>query len=263
MAQYTSSYTGAGIDSQLSKAGKTGATQIGDKLFIIGAATQSSDVNTYSKDVCWLGTDGHVYSNSHICINNGGGQTINGSLSLTGNLNFSNGCRISHPDAQNNILYIGTQNNKGWVQFQDICSQSGKDYWKIQQTGAISCVSLTQTSDIRSKNIDSDFIIPIDRIAEAPLFKFTWKDSNYDKELHIGTSAQYWKDIVPELVSQDIDKESEEKGEDNEDGLLSLQYGVLGVATAISTAKKVVELEKEVENLKQIIAEINDTLNKK
>ncbi len=103
--------------------------------------------------------------------------------------------------------------------------------------------SVTQNSDMRLKNKMYDYNLDLSVIAHAPLFTFMWNDGR-DSELHIGTSAQYWESIAPQLVVNDTYK--------------SLDYATLGVAMGISLARKtrnleqrIIELEAEVERLRQ------------
>ena len=98
-------------------------------------------------------------------------------------------------------------------------------------------------SDIRFKDIIKNKTLKIEHIAKAPLFTFKWNDRE-DDTIHLGSSAQYWENIAPWLVSG-----SEFK---------SLNYATLGVAMGISLAKKAVNheerikvLEKEVKRLKE------------
>ena len=70
-----------------------------------------------------------------------------------------------------------------------------------------------------------------------------WKDKNIDDFVHIGTSAQYWKENTPELVTE----------EDNEDKTLSIEYSTLGVAASISIAKEVVKMQNKIDTLEQRI----------
>ena len=98
-------------------------------------------------------------------------------------------------------------------------------------------------SDIRFKDVIKNKTIKIADIAKAPLFTFRWNDRD-DDTIHLGSSAQYWENICPWLVT----------GED----FKSLNYATLGVAMGISLAKKAVnhearikELEKEIKRLKE------------
>lgn len=108
--------------------------------------------------------------------------------------------------------------------------------YKLHVSGDIGATAFNNTSDIRKKSVQKMWDIKDEDIANAPVFVFRWKDEE-DQKLHLGTSAQYWRDKTPELVSS------------NSEGILSLQYGVLGTINSIVLAKKLVKLRKEFENL--------------
>lgn len=102
-----------------------------------------------------------------------------------------------------------------------------------------------QSSDALKKNIISDISLNIEDIANAPSVKFTWKHDSSQQA--VGTIAQYWKEILPEIV----------KGEE---GNYSVDYATLATINSISLAKKVIEqeariaaLEIELQNIKQHI----------
>lgn len=46
-----------------------GSTDSSSKLFIIGATSQAANPQTYSQDTAYIGTDGHLYSNSKQVVN--------------------------------------------------------------------------------------------------------------------------------------------------------------------------------------------------
>ena len=93
------------------------------------------------------------------------------------------------------------------------------------------------TSDERLKNIVSHQSCGIDIIAKAPIFNFTWKDNSKSKE-YLGTSAQHWEKVFPSAVKH------------SKSGTLSMDYGATALAAAVMTARRVVELEKEIAELK-------------
>jgi Flp pilus assembly CpaE family ATPase len=93
------------------------------------------------------------------------------------------------------------------------------------------------TSDENLKNKTDDVELSAEQIAEAPAIKFTWKDENKDKDVHVGTIAQYWQNIIPETVS--VDKY----------GNLALNYQGAAMAAVINLAKEVVELKAKVAEL--------------
>ena len=116
----------------------------------------------------------------------------------------------------------------------------------IYATGAI-----TALSDARKKDITGEAGVTVEQIAHAPAVQFLWKDKERRKDgQQVGTLAQYWQTVLPEVVS--------DKG-----GELSMQYGVAALVSAIVTARKVVdherritELEKENERLKEEISQL-------
>lgn len=68
-------------------------------------------------------------------------------LSLTGGL-MEDGARIGvYGD-----LYIGDEDNGGWVYFQDIASQDGTDYWRISTGGTAEFRNITIAEDLNVLN---------------------------------------------------------------------------------------------------------------
>ena len=53
-----------------------GSTDSSSKLFIIGATSQAANPQTYSQDTAYVGTDGHLYSNSVQVVNLSGSQAL-------------------------------------------------------------------------------------------------------------------------------------------------------------------------------------------
>ena len=98
-------------------------------------------------------------------------------------------------------------------------------------------VPYTGSSDIRRKNVVSQLDTSIENIANAPIFNFTWKDGK-SESVFIGTSAQHWQTIFPNAVKE------------LKDGSLGLDYSGTAMAAAVIIARRVVELEKEIAELK-------------
>ena len=99
--------------------------------------------------------------------------------------------------------------------------------------------TLTHSSDMRLKDIEEQRQLSVGDIAAAPLFAFRWKDRSVDGSLHVGTSAQYWQQIVREVVASDAE------------GMLSIDYGVAAMAGVISIARKTVTLEEKIKRLEK------------
>ncbi|MBQ8422539.1 MAG: hypothetical protein IJX11_09805, partial [Bacteroidales bacterium] len=109
----------------------------------------------------------------------------------------------------------------------------------IARTGAVAVKSISQSSDMLLKDI-SVYICPdVNRIAGAPIFDFRWKDEN--SELYTGTSAQYWRAILPNTVKAGIN------------GSLSMDYGAAALVSAVAVARKSVEHEARIQELEKTV----------
>ena len=102
--------------------------------------------------------------------------------------------------------------------------------------------SVQQGSDMTKKDVVADTTLTVDQIADAPSIQFTWK-TDANKVNHVGTSAQYWQEVMPEVVNEHNDS-------------LYMDYASTAVVSAITIAKEVVALKEEIAQLKQQIAEL-------
>lgn len=112
----------------------------------------------------------------------------------------------------------------------------------ITATGGV-----TALSDIRHKTIVEDTRLQVSDIARMRAVRYLWNDGREDNGMHVGSIAQDWQQILPEVVLR----------ANNDEGTLSLQYGVAALISSITIARKVVnheqritELEKECERLR-------------
>ena len=110
----------------------------------------------------------------------------------------------------------------------------------IYATGAV-----TALSDARKKDVIGDIgekqgvkAIGVEQIADAPAVQFLWKGERAKEGVQVGTLAQYWQGVLPEVVM--------DKG-----GELSMQYGVAALVSAIITARKVVDHERRITELER------------
>jgi hypothetical protein len=95
---------------------------------------------------------------------------------------------------------------------------------------------ITAGSDMRHKQFISDLsLVDYSSISNAPIFKFVWSDGREDTAMHLGSSAQYWQEVFPELV-QDGD-------------MLSLNYSVLGTIIGVFNSRRIDALEERVKQL--------------
>lgn len=84
---------------------------------------------------------------------------------------------------------------------------------------------VTALSDIREKDTVGAVELDLDKIAEAPAIRFVWKNRE-DGRVQAGTAAQYWEDVLPEVVRK------------QSDGLLTMDYAVAALVSAITLARE-------------------------
>ena len=103
-------------------------------------------------------------------------------------------------------------------------------------------------SDMRKKDVIRLIDMDAQRIADAPIFDFTWK-SDAVKELTLGSSAQYWQTVFPNAVRQ------------TPDGYLGMDYSSIALASAVLTARKVVDHEARIRLLEVENAALRNEIN--
>ena len=182
------------------------------------------------------------------------GGTISGDLDVTGKVTIG-GLTTMNSGFLSKSIQVGSRNNDS-IGFGN-CSIDlyGAMYLNNPTTGkwasftisdtsemvvinrALSVVSLTQTSDIRFKQVIEDVCLSSKVIANAPMFRFTWVDGE-DGKVHIGTSAQYWMNYAPELTTLVGSK-------------YTLDYTTLGVLMGKSNATEIEQLKERVRILEQ------------
>ena len=91
---------------------------------------------------------------------------------------------------------------------------------------------LRQSSDMRLKDVVRMVDMDVETIGRAPLFEFRWKSR--PDTLNIGTSAQYWKAAMPQVVGEDRNH------------YLSMDYATTALAGVISVARKVMTHEERI-----------------
>ena len=168
---------------------------------------------------------------------------------LTSTTNWSVGC-----DPDNFYIWNSYANTSNFVFTKGgrLGIQTTSPSYTVHVAGTIYATgAITALSDARKKDIIGEAGVTVEQIAHAPAVQFLWKDKERRKDgQQVGTLAQYWQTVLPEVVS--------DKG-----GELSMQYGVAALVSAIVTARKVIdherritELEKENERLKEEISQL-------
>ena len=184
-----------------------------------------------------------------------GTGNVSGNMSDVGDIALGNGKRIYNAaQGSGGSLYIGRSDDGGWVYISDMCSRQGSTYWNVTSAGnatfanVLSNGYVTALSDIRKKNVIEDIELDVNAIALARLIRFTWKDRKFDKNEHVGGIAQEWQKILPEAVHESAD------------GTLSMDYGAIGLISAVTLARKVVEQERRLEELEARIKRLENIL---
>lgn len=208
--------------------------------------------------------DGRVYIRGNVGINASSPSYklhVDGDIYATNSFYVASEQRIQQAGGSGNF-YIGNSNNSGWVRFQDICSMSGtagdSSGWSIRISGNAIFANVTSNgavsalSDARHKQVIRDTNLSVEQIANMPSVIFKWADGKHDNDLHVGTLAQSWQQVLPEVVLEGQDKEH----------TLSLSYGVAALVAAITTARKVVDHEKRITELEKENKELREEISR-
>ena len=106
----------------------------------------------------------------------------------------------------------------------------------IYSDSYVSAKGNNSSSDIRLKNILCHIRPSIEAFAQAPLFRFAWKSD--PGMVEIGSSAQYWRNVLPDTVKE-------------RDGWLEMGYGNIALAGVITIARDFETLEQRVDRLEK------------
>lgn len=104
-------------------------------------------------------------------------------------------------------------------EWHDWGGQTWQLYGNFLATGGI-----TMYSDLRKKNVLNSIIVPLDVMANADLFDYTFKTDEKCK-VRAGTSAQYWNAFLPQVTDTD------------NEGFFTMSYDVLATTCVLSMAK--------------------------
>lgn len=179
---------------------------------------------------------------------------VNGGVGVAGTIYFE----ILSGGSERNLLYqqmadndlfrirCGGPSNQGWVEIATADDGTEPIYVR-QYTGKFASITRTLTlldgsgnticpgnlltyggitmySDLRKKNVLNSIIVPLDVMANADLFDYTFKtDEKY--KVRAGTSAQYWNAFLPQVTDTD------------NEGFFTMSYDVLATTCVLSMAK--------------------------
>lgn len=158
---------------------------------------------------------GMLFSNYHSCAWDGNGDIgglgnyTNGDLTLS---SLRSGMYLRLVATNSSIAFITTGN-------------SGAIAASIDQSGNfLATGGITMYSDLRKKNVLNSIIVPLDVMANADLFDYTFKTDEKCK-VRAGTSAQYWNVFLPQVTDTD------------NEGFFTMSYDVLATTCVLSMAK--------------------------
>lgn len=155
-------------------------------------------------------------------------------------------------------------NNEIWLGSATTDRKAGGQWLQIS-SGQVTCSNnllakggITMYSDLRKKNVLNSIIVPLDVMANADLFDYTFKTDEKCK-VRAGTSAQYWNVFLPQVTDTD------------NEGFFTMSYDVLATTCVLSMAKhfqrfliedfgrhetEIERLKRENEELKNRVSEL-------
>lgn len=196
---------------------------------------------------------GSITANGTILTQNAGGADI-----VTG-INSSQRLHMTYDSYENRGLYdteqagwlIGSDGtntflNIGYVGIGKTSPSYNLDvYGTIHASNIVYADSnVTTLSDLRKKRILGDAALKIEQVATARAVEFEWRE-HPERGRKVGSIAQDWQQILPQAVVE------------REDGILTLDYSVTALLSAISAAREIVKLKQRIEQLENIIKEKN------
>lgn len=222
---------------------------------------RSSEINNYnaelnlqyntSRDITMCFGGGNVRIGTGL---SGYKLNVNGNVGIDGSITFQD---LSGGN-ERNLLYqqmadndsfrirCGGPSNQGWVEIATADDGTEPIYVR-QYTGEFASITRTLTlldgsgnticpgnlltyggitmySDLRKKNVLNSIIVPLDVMANADLFDYTFKTDEKCK-VRAGTSAQYWNVFLPQVTDTDYE------------GFFTMSYDVLATTCVLSIAK--------------------------
>lgn len=179
---------------------------------------------------------------------------VNGDIGVVGTIDYGyltggNERNLLYQQMADNDFFrirCGGPSNQGWVEIATADDGTEPIYVR-QYTGEFASITRTLTlldgsgnticpgnlltyggitmySDLRKKNVLNSIIVPLDVMANADLFDYTFKtDEKY--KVRAGTSAQYWNAFLPQVTDTD------------NEGFFTMSYDVLATTCVLSMAK--------------------------
>ena len=193
--------------------------------------------------ICFEGYAGTGWNGGYGCINAGIPDNANQTPLVVAYRNgaaFENGeagrlfsMELLNDGSQVWLNFGGTNRFKFWAT-GELYAQAG-----VWSNGYVSARGQNTGSDIRLKDILGDCPLTVEQVAELPAVRFRWKDNG---TVAVGTIAQDVRKVLPEIVT-----------ERPQDGMLGVDYGVLGYLSAHAVAVKVTKHETRLERIEKLL----------
>lgn len=168
----------------------------------------------------------HIYNGSNDISPTIGGALANLVIDSWYGISFTTKCSGTYQGKTS----VGIDCRTGKLSAVTLYAKTG-----VYSDGYVSAKGQNTSSDMRLKRVLRDVSLPLERIANAPSFLFSWKKSGLRD---VGSSAQYWRGVLPEAVK--------ERG-----GWLEMAYGNLALLSAISIARETLRIDREVTRLRE------------
>ena len=182
----------------------------------VGWVSETYGGGIYMEDTTWV----KVYNNKHFQCNG----TIFGYRYTTDN----NAAAFSFDKPGSYMAGIGSGGSANLVRLGPCDSTGGWYDWGGQTWqlygNFLTTGGITMYSDLRKKNVLNSIIVPLDVMANADLFDYTFKTDEKCK-VRAGTSAQYWNAFLPQVTDTD------------NEGFFTMSYDVLATTCVLSIAK--------------------------
>lgn len=182
----------------------------------VGWVSETYGGGIYMEDTTWV----KVYNNKHFQCNG----TIFGYRYTTDN----NAAAFSFDKPGSYMAGIGSGGSANLVRLGPCDSTGGWHDWGGQTWqlygNFLTTGGITMYSDLRKKNVLNSIIVPLDVMANADLFDYTFKTDEKCK-VRAGTSAQYWNVFLPQVTDTD------------NEGFFTMSYDVLATTCVLSIAK--------------------------
>lgn len=248
----TRSYAGSfNVKGTISKDNATGTTDgnvIAEEMsstyannwqYIINVSDENNANNNYNFYIRTklYGTDGHLIWNRQKGSYSSASSWIGEHILID---SFKGNIIIPCEDQRSNSALKAEKTNAGQLMIE------AYDVF-IGAHGTFSYQNSYGSSDMRLKDITEYAECDIEAVGRAPIFNFTWNNSD-NRRIQFGTSAQYWQKVFPYAVAQ------------MQSGYYALDYGATALAAAVMTARKVMTHEEEIARLKRRVKELEDQL---